>query len=195
MIVTGAIASGKSTLLRVLAGLCPPTAGAIEWNDEAVGDPSMFLRPPNCAYVAQAPRLVSGSVLENVALDHDVDVAAALRLAELDRDIDRSGGHDALVGHRGLRLSGGQVQRLATARASAGASELLVLDDLSSALDVVTERQLWQNLRAGGQTVVATSYKRAALELADQIVVLHDGRVTATGTLSELEHGHGHLFA
>jgi ABC-type multidrug transport system fused ATPase/permease subunit len=195
VIVSGPIASGKSTLLRVLAGLVPSTGGTIRWDGELIVDPSGFLRPPNCAFVGQAPLLISGSIEENVALDHDVDVRASLALAELSDDVDRAGGMQTVVGHRGLRLSGGQTQRLATARATAAASELLVLDDLSSALDVVTERQLWQNLREAGHTVVATSYKRSALELADRIVLLRHGRVEAIGSLDELDHAHGHLFA
>jgi ATP-binding cassette subfamily B protein len=195
IIVTGPIASGKSTLLRVLAGLCPPTEGELRWDDDVIVDLSLFLRPPNCAFVAQAPKLISGTIDENVSLDHPVDVRAALTLAELDLDLGQVGGLDAIVGHRGLRLSGGQTQRLATARATAAESELLVLDDLSSALDVVTERQLWTNLRAQGKTVVATSYKRSALELADQVVVLRQGRVAAIGSLPELDQEFGHLFA
>lgn len=195
VIVTGPIASGKSTLLRVLAGLTLATEGDLSWNGDVVGDPSAFLRPPNCAFVAQAPRLISGTVDENVSLDHDVDVRAALRLAELDVDLARAGGGAAMVGHRGLRLSGGQTQRLATARAAAANGELLVLDDLSSALDVVTERQLWQNLRAAGHTVVATSYKRSAIELADRVIVLRQGHIVGEGDLDGLDHEFGHLFA
>ena len=195
VIVTGPIASGKSTLLRVLAGLTPATEGALWWDGERITDPSVFLRPPNCAYVAQAPQLLSGTIDENVALDHDVDVRAALRLAELDVDLASAGGRRAVVGHRGLRLSGGQTQRLATARAAAAAGELLILDDLSSALDVVTERQLWQNLRAAGHTVVATSYKRSAIELADHVIVLRQGRIAAIGSLDGLDREFGHLFA
>lgn len=195
VIVTGPIASGKTTLLRVLAGLEAPTAGSIAWNGVSVSDHSSELRPPNVAYLAQAPRIVSGSIVENVTLDHDHDLDAALRQAELGPDVALMGGFDTLVGHRGLRLSGGQVQRIAAARAMASRPEVLVLDDLSSALDVLTERRLWQNLRTEGATVVATSYKRCALELADRIVVLHQGRVTAIGTLAELDRDHGHLFA
>lgn len=195
VIVSGPIASGKSTLLRVLAGLVPSTDGDICWDGQLVEDPSGFLRPPNCAFVGQSPLLVSGSIEENVSLDHDVDVRAAITLAELGDDVERAGGPQTVVGHRGLRLSGGQTQRLATARATAAGSELLVLDDLSSALDVVTERQLWQNLRTAGHTVVATSYKRSALELADKIVLLRHGRVEAIGSLPELERPYGHLFA
>jgi ABC-type transport system involved in cytochrome bd biosynthesis fused ATPase/permease subunit len=195
VIVTGPVASGKSTLLRLLAGLEVAGGGDLWWNGERVRDPSRFLRPPNCAYVAQAPRLLSGTIVDNVALDHDVDVPAALSLAELEEDVARAGGTTTVVGHRGLRLSGGQAQRLATARAAAAGSELLVLDDLSSALDVLTEQQLWRNLRAAGRTVVASSYKRVALELADRVVVLREGRVVAEGPWPDLEPHHGHLVA
>jgi ABC-type transport system involved in cytochrome bd biosynthesis fused ATPase/permease subunit len=195
VIVTGAVASGKSTLLRVLAGLQPVTSGELRWNGEPIAEPSAFLRPPNCAYVAQAPRLVSGTIGENVTLDHEVDVDTALSLAELEYDVARAGGSGTRVGHRGLRLSGGQTQRLATARAAAPNSELLVLDDLSSALDVHTEQRLWQNLREAGTTVVASSYKRVALELADRVVVLDAGRVAAVGGWRELDAEYGHLFA
>src|SRR5690606_24738963 len=92
VIVSGPIASGKSTLLRVLAGLVPSTDGDICWDGQLVEDPSGFLRPPNCAFVGQSPLLVSGSIEENVSLDHDVDVRAAITVAELSDDVERAGG-------------------------------------------------------------------------------------------------------
>jgi len=178
VIITGPVGSGKTTLLRVLAGLIPTDRGELRWNGVAIEDASLFLRPPNCAYVSQTPRLVSGSVYENVSLDHELDVDSALALAELTDEVAGWGGGSAIVGHRGMRLSGGQAQRLATARALATNSELLVLDDLSSALDPVTEQQVWASLRAAGHTVIAASHQPAAFAAADRILYLDGGELT-----------------
>lgn len=77
------------------------------------------------------------------------------RVAQMDDDVGRAGGTDTLIGHRGLRLSGGQTQRLALARALAVQADLLVLDDVSSALDAATEAGLWNALTGGGATIIA----------------------------------------
>jgi ATP-binding cassette subfamily B protein len=85
-----------------------------------------------------------------------------------------------------LRLSGGQIQRTAAARMFVRQPELLVFDDLSSALDVETERQLWQRVFALPATCLVVSHRRAMLERADQILLLEDGRLTAQGRLADL---------
>ncbi len=108
-------------------------------------------------------------------------------------DVESAGGPDALVGHRGVRLSGGQVQRLALARGLACESELLLADDVSSALDAATEIELWSALRQRGATVVGATSKRAALAQADRVVVLVEGRVAAVGPWATLSPTWGHL--
>ncbi|MGC4805393.1 ATP-binding cassette domain-containing protein [Micromonospora sp. DT233] len=193
VLVVGPVGSGKSSLLRALAGIVHHT-GALRWNGDPVTEPELFLRPGQVGYVGQLPRVLSGTVADNVALDHDVDAAAAVSTAQLEHDLAAAGGGlGLLIGHKGTRLSGGQLQRLALARALAPRTELLVADDVSSALDVTTELALWAALREHGATVVGSTSKRAALVRADQVVVLIGGTVAARGPWRDLEEHWGHL--
>jgi ATP-binding cassette, subfamily B, bacterial len=200
LVITGEVGAGKSTLVRVICGLLPKDKGVVYWNGKPVADAGNFMRPPRCGIVLQVPRLFSETLRENILLglpEAESDLQNAIHWSVLEEDLlGLEKGMDTLVGPRGVRLSGGQVQRAAAARTFVREPELLVLDDLSSALDVETEQLLWQRLkerRGYGAispekaiTCLAVSHRKAALAMADRILVMKAGRVAAQGRLENL---------
>ncbi|HXF81413.1 MAG TPA: ABC transporter ATP-binding protein [bacterium] len=190
-VVTGRMGSGKSTLVRVLIGLLPRDGGEIYWNGRRVERPAEFFVMPRAAYIPQVPRLFSEALRDNVLFGLPparADLPGAVWSAVMERDVATlERGLDTPVGPRGVKLSGGQVQRTAAARMFVRRPELLVIDDLSSALDVETERTLWERLFALEEvTCLVVSHRRVALRRADQIIVLKDGQVEAEGSLEGL---------
>ena len=191
-VITGRVGSGKTTLLRAILGLVKADGGTVSWNGEVVTEPDRFFIPPRSAYTPQVPRLFSMSLMENLLMgrtDEAEVVAEAIDAAVMTPDLsEMPHGLDTMVGPLGVRLSGGQIQRSATARMFVRRPDLLVFDDVSSALDVETERILWERLfrDRSGVTSLVVSHRRPALQRADQIVVMDHGRVAAVGRLDEL---------
>lgn len=188
--VTGRIASGKSTLLKTLLGLMPKDEGEVLWNGEPVEDPASFLTPPRCAYTPQVPWLFSDQLRYNILLGepgrpHQLE--EAVQLSMLEPDIEHlEEGLDTRVGPRGHKLSGGQIQRSSAARMFVREPSVLIMDDLSSALDVQTEQALWKALQKEGRTCIMATHRKVALRMANRILVLKDGRPEDSGTLDEL---------
>ncbi|MEU4526615.1 ABC transporter ATP-binding protein [Micromonospora ureilytica] len=188
-VLVGRVGAGKSTALRGLLGLIP-ARGTVRWNGVPIADRGAFLVPPRSAYVPQSPRLFSGTLRENVELGghcSDEQFEEAVRRSMLDRDLAlMPDGPDTVIGPRGMRLSGGQQQRVAIARALIRRTELLILDDVASALDGETGTALWQQLRAGDTTIIAVTHDPSLLLEADTIVVLRGGAVVGQGRLADL---------
>ncbi|MCB0216170.1 MAG: ABC transporter ATP-binding protein [Chloroflexi bacterium] len=201
VVVAGPVGAGKSTLLRALLGLLPRQAGTILWNGVAVEDPANFMVPPRCAYTPQVPRLFSESLRDNLLLGlpagpDDAALTVAIHAAVLENDLAAmADGLDTRLGPRGARLSGGQVQRVAAARMFLRRPQLLVFDDLSSALDLQTEAELWRRLFRGDArptaaterpTCLVVSHRHAALRRADEILLMDAGRIVDRGRLAAL---------
>ncbi|MFZ9856956.1 MAG: ABC transporter ATP-binding protein [Roseiflexaceae bacterium] len=191
-VITGAVGSGKSTLLHLLSGLLAPQSGTITWNGQSITQ----LSAPQVLATTQIPFLVSDTLRENITLGAaDNHLPQVLAASDLTHDITQlPDGLNTIVGPRGVRLSGGQRQRVALARMLLRPAEILVLDDISSAVDVTTEAYLWQSLRQhSASTLVASSHRRTLLQQADQIVVVTNGTVVALGRYEDVAQHLTHL--
>ncbi|MDA2810693.1 ABC transporter ATP-binding protein [Nocardiopsis sp. RSe5-2] len=190
--VVGPTGSGKSTLTTLLMRLVDPDTGTVAYDGTDVRDLAPGEIPAAAALVPQSTFVFEDTVRDNVALDTgatDAEVWAALRLARADSFVAAlPDGLDTALGERGASLSGGQRQRLALARAVVRRPRLLILDDATSAVDPQVEAQILAGLRETdlAATVVVVAYRRATIELADEVVYMEDGTVADRGPHAEL---------
>ncbi|GAA1161587.1 peptidase domain-containing ABC transporter [Ornithinicoccus hortensis] len=189
--VVGYSGSGKSTLARVLTGLLPPTSGNVSMDGHPLQSLDLEWLRSQCGVVTQSPSLLSGDIRANITLADpeatDEDVVLAASLACLHDDIVAMPlGYSTPLGDEGVGLSGGQLQRLALARALVHRPRILVLDEATSHLDARTEQQVFGRLRDLACTQVIVAHRLSTVRDADQIVVLHHGEVVDTGTHEEL---------
>ena len=193
--VTGPVGCGKSALASVLTGLYP-YKGSVTLDGRELSSLAPEQRRRLISYAGQEPFLFSDTVRQNIAFipagDDDQLFQAAISGAALVGDREAfTAGWDTVVGERGVQISGGQRQRIALARALYKGAPLIVLDDPFSAVDVGTERRMIAGLlaAAGGATVVLVSHRLTSFDRADEILLLHHGRVRARGTHAYLlEH-------
>lgn len=175
-------------------GLLPKTSGEIYWNNMRIEDPAAFFITPVAAYVPQAPYLFSEAIKDNILLGlpaTEEKIKQVLELSALESDIMQFEQKlDTFIGPRGMKLSGGQIQRTAAARMFARDAQLWVFDDISSALDVKTEKILWERVyeysKKNSITCLVVTHKKFAMQYADRIFVLQDGEIKNEGSLDYL---------
>jgi ATP-binding cassette subfamily B protein len=187
--VYGATGSGKTTLLRVLARLRNPPPGTVFVDGIDVTRVDLAAWRRRLTLVPQAPFLFSETIRENIGFGaSDAEVRAAAEAAALGPDLQAlPDGIDTVVGERGISLSGGQRQRVALARGLARRADVVLLDDVLSAVDHHTEQELLTTLRARkGATRIVVSHRLSALEQADSVIVMEGGRVVDQGTHADL---------
>jgi len=185
----GPSGSGKSTLLNLVLGFLRPSAGSIAFDAHDMQAIDMRTLRRHVSVVQQQPALFAGSIAQNVAYGmDDVDdevVREALREAGALEFVDRQpDGIHTLVGERGARLSGGQLQRIAIARALVRDPRILLLDEATSALDVESERVVQDALAVlrGTRTTLVVAHRLSTVRTADRIVVLRNGRIVEQGS-------------
>lgn len=197
--VVGKSGSGKSSLAALVQNLYPLERGCIRIGPHDLQDLSTESLRKVVAAVPQSVDVFSGSVIENIALgDFEPDIEKILQICDqigLRSVVERwPGGFQAYLGENGVRLSGGEKQRLALARALYRAPEILILDEATSSLDSVAEALVVgvvEELRRAGKIIIVISHRLSTICEADKIVVLDEGRVIAQGRHAELLRADG----
>ena len=188
--VVGASGSGKSTLIDILIGVLTPTEGTITVNGQRISENARFWQD-RIGYVPQHVYLMDTTVRKNVAfglpdgLIDTEEVERALRLANLWEFVESlPAGLETVVGERGVRMSGGQRQRLGIARALYGHPEVIVLDEATSALDEATELEIVESMRKVSRecTLIVVAHRLSTLAHCSRLIRLDDGRVVEDGS-------------
>jgi ATP-binding cassette subfamily B protein len=189
--LVGPSGSGKTTLLSLLAGLHPPTAGEIVYDDKPLASLDLRAVRQQIGIVPQHPFIFGASVRENIALTVPgapiERVASAARVACLHDDISAMPmGYDTVVSDGGGSLSGGQRQRVAIARAVLRNPSVMLLDEATSALDNQIEATVIANLEKLRSTRITVAHRLSTVRNADLIVVMDKGKIVERGTHHEL---------
>ena len=191
--VMGATGTGKTTLVTLLGRYYDVTGGCLRVDGVDVREQNLHALRRSIGQVMQETFLYSETIAANIAFGRPEatmeEIIAAAKVAQADEFIRQMPlGYDTVVGERGLGLSGGQKQRVALARAVLFNPKILVLDDATSAVDMETEADIQEGLKAvmAGRTTFIIAHRISSVRQADQIVILHEGRIAERGTHGEL---------
>ena len=184
--ITGDSGAGKSTFFYLMLGLLSPNKGNIFYKEKSIFDNLKEWRK-KISYVSQNSFLLDGTIQKNIAFNYVEDekidqgkINKALTTAELKTKIDRlSGGLNSQVGHGGIKLSGGEKQRVAISRALYNSPEIIFMDESTSALDVITEKKIIQSIQKNypNITILIIAHRKSTLELCDKVFKLSNGRL------------------
>ncbi|MEI5906730.1 ABC transporter transmembrane domain-containing protein [Bacillus spongiae] len=197
--IVGKTGSGKTTLLKLLIREFEGYKGSIKFGEHSLDDYTLEGLRESVGYVPQDHFLFSTTIAENIAFTDPStpkeNIESAASLAHIHEDIKTfTNGYETVVGERGVSLSGGQKQRISIARALLMNPEVLMLDDSLSAVDAKTEESILRSLKENrsGKTTFITSHRLSAIQHANLIIVLQEGKIIERGTHEELMDLHGH---
>ena len=204
MAFVGPSGAGKSTLVKLLVGLYRPQDGTILYNGVNGNDIHFDELRNQIGFVTQDTQLFAGTIRENLLFvspgSSDEEIITALRKASCDTLLAKAdNGIDSMIGEGGLKLSGGEKQRISIARALIRHPQLLIFDEATSALDSITEEEITNTIRdisaQKEQITVMIAHRLSTIMHADRIYVLEKGQVVETGSHQQLLEEKGLYYA
>ncbi|KDB22671.1 hypothetical protein H109_05411 [Trichophyton interdigitale MR816] len=197
--LVGQTGGGKSTILKLIFRFYDPTQGKVEIDGQDVSGVSLETLREGIGVVPQDPTLFNASIMNNLrygrldATDEEV-MEACKAVALHDRFMSLTDGYDTLVGERGMRLSGGELQRVAIAQAILKNPRIVLLDEATSSVDSETEAVVQESLKklTAGRTTLVIAHRLSTIVNADRIVVINNGEIVEQGTHTELLQNHGY---
>lgn len=197
--LVGSTGAGKSTMVDILLGLLDPERGALAVDGDKLQGDAVRRWRDNVGYVPQAIYLLDDTIRRNIALgieDDDIDeeqLERAIEMAQLREYVEKlPAGLETMIGEGGVRISGGERQRIGIARALYGDPAVIILDEATSALDNVTERAVMLAVEAirETRTVIMIAHRLTTVKNCDRLYYLKDGRIDAAGSYDELRRSH-----
>ena len=193
--LVGRTGSGKSTLADIISGLIFPKDGQMKVDSKVINNSNLKSWQSKISYIPQHIFMADASIAENIALNtsiHDTDIKLIEYVAQQaqihDFVMSLPEKYDTVIGERGTRLSGGQIQRIGIARALYRKPEIIIFDEATSALDTVTENQLMDSINKIHNTItlIIITHNLSTIKNADSIFILDKGQIIAKGTYDNL---------
>ncbi len=193
IVFVGKSGCGKSTLLKLISGFYTPWNGCVEYDNTSIADIRKDIKSVSVAVINQTSSLFSGTIRENIKLWNDNiserDMITAAKDACIhDEIITKHGGYNFKLEENGANLSGGERQRIEIARALALNPSVLIMDEVTSSLDSITEKQILDNIKRRGCTCISAAHRISAVKNNETIVVLSNGKIVDFGAWEEMKN-------
>ncbi|HDH4325661.1 TPA: peptidase domain-containing ABC transporter [Staphylococcus aureus] len=190
VVIVGESGSGKTTLLKIIMGLIQPNSGEVLFGKENLRNISKTSLRSKLGVVTQKSQIFNTTIIDNIKMKRNIsdnDLKKSIEITQVDKIYEHSSiGNNMVVSELGENLSGGQIQKIALARAIVGNPDLLFMDEPTSSLDNISEKKLVDFILSENKTFIMIAHRFSQIEKFDQVIVIDQGEIVGTGSHSEL---------